>query len=415
MGAIEVPQTLEYRGGQLKFTSLLWNVIKFNLINLISVMAESSSHNPSSPEITPKKEPVTLKKPKSPNPFLHADQIEFSFDEIAFTTNNEVALLYPSHPNSKYFREVSTPTGGIGGDMGITTFRNALRTHYISHSSMYVPSPSIIIVRPWFLTIGYNGEVKAQRTLKKSCLPPRWRLLMGQIIQCLGGKIGKKLGAKSGLRRKQSSKHTSESHTEASKSKTGQSKKETQSSSAKDKSPSHPSPSTSVVSKMHKEAQQAVGGPTSLEATNEESAHPQLNSWTNPSVLVDQTKYVVDGLKTAHTDSDESEEDETKKDEDTHATSHNIPEDTSVLHPPSLKSAQIQELMAQVAKLKNIQWKLPTKFLDLPSQISSIQKKLKTLDFLLSLLNKFTETLNRFATVVENASGAKTKNVPLAG
>ncbi|GKE29804.1 hypothetical protein Tco_1445188 [Tanacetum coccineum] len=70
-------------------------------------MAESSSHNPSSPEITPKEEPVTLDKPKSPNPFLLADQIEFSFDEIAFTTNNEVTLLYPSHLNSEYFREVS--------------------------------------------------------------------------------------------------------------------------------------------------------------------------------------------------------------------------------------------------------------------------------------------------------------------
>ncbi|GKD85024.1 hypothetical protein Tco_1356178 [Tanacetum coccineum] len=102
-------------------------------------MAESSSHNPSSPEITLKEEPVTHDKPKIPNLFLPADQIEFSFDEIAFTTNNEVALLYPSHPNSKYFREytaknldnskiwVSTPTGGIRGDMSITTFKNAPR------------------------------------------------------------------------------------------------------------------------------------------------------------------------------------------------------------------------------------------------------------------------------------------------
>ncbi|GJT01128.1 hypothetical protein Tco_0822297 [Tanacetum coccineum] len=68
-------------------------------------MAESSSHNLSSPKITPKEEHVTLDKPESPNPFLPADQIEFTFKEIAFTTNNEVALLYPSHPNSEYFRE----------------------------------------------------------------------------------------------------------------------------------------------------------------------------------------------------------------------------------------------------------------------------------------------------------------------
>ncbi|GJU80839.1 hypothetical protein Tco_1283204 [Tanacetum coccineum] len=89
---------------------------------------------------------------------------------------------------------------------------------------------------------------------------------------------GKKPRAKSGLRRKQSSKHTSESKTEASKSKTGQSEKETQSSLAKDKILSHPLPPTPVVGKMHKEAQQAVGGPTSLGATSEEGAHPQINS-----------------------------------------------------------------------------------------------------------------------------------------
>ncbi|GKA24502.1 hypothetical protein Tco_0710535 [Tanacetum coccineum] len=91
-------------------------------------MAKSSSHNPSSPEITPKKEPATLDKPKSPNPFLPADQVEFIFEEIAFTANNEVALLYPSHTNSEYFREVTV------------------------------------------------GRLKAKATLKKSCLPPRWRL-----------------------------------------------------------------------------------------------------------------------------------------------------------------------------------------------------------------------------------------------
>ncbi|GJY36884.1 hypothetical protein Tco_0422262 [Tanacetum coccineum] len=95
---------------------------------------------------------------------------------------------------------------------------------------------------------------------------------------------------------------------------------------------------------MHKEAQQAAGGPTSLGATSEEGAHPQLSSGmsaftlikpvysvsfiftlslhqedmdegtqnysldhkltgTNPSVLVDKTKSAGDGLKTAHTDS----------------------------------------------------------------------------------------------------------------
>ncbi|GJR76784.1 hypothetical protein Tco_0089149 [Tanacetum coccineum] len=45
-----------------------------------------------------------------------------------------------------------------------------------------------------------------------------------------------------------------------------------------DTSPSHPSPPTLVVGEMHKEALQAASGPTSLGATSEEGAHPQLNS-----------------------------------------------------------------------------------------------------------------------------------------
>ncbi|GJY28114.1 hypothetical protein Tco_0403881 [Tanacetum coccineum] len=183
---------------------------------------------------------------------------------------------------------------------------------------------------------------------------------------------GKKPRAKSRLRRKQSSKHTSESQTKASKSKTGQPEIETESSSAKDKSPSHPSPLTLVVGEMHKEAQQAVGGLTSLGATR-----------SNQSVLVDKTKSARDGLKTVHADVgtneksraddiskkikledlseflkdtrsafftpdspqddpiiviDKSEEEEADK-EDTYDTSHYVPEDTLVPAPPSLKSA----------------------------------------------------------------------------
>ncbi|GJS30060.1 retrovirus-related pol polyprotein from transposon TNT 1-94 [Tanacetum coccineum] len=77
---------------------------------------------------------------------------------------------------------------------------------------------------------------------------------------------------------KTSSKTEKVPKTEASKSKTGQSDKRNQSSSAKDESPSHPSAPTHVVAEMHKEAQQADGGPTSLGATNEEGAHPQLSN-----------------------------------------------------------------------------------------------------------------------------------------
>nr|GEY70894.1 hypothetical protein [Tanacetum cinerariifolium] len=402
-------------------------------------MAHSSSQKPFSPEITPKEEPVTLDKPKSPNPLLLADQVEFIFEEIAFTTNNEVALLYPSHPNSDYFREVSNfiskcylkeaLPGGIRGDIGINIFRNDLRARYLPYSSTYVSPPSITIARPWFTT------------------------------------TGKKPGAKSRLKRKQSSKHTSESQTEASKSKTGQSKIETKSSLAKDKSTSHPSPPTPMVDEIHKEAKQVAGVLTSLRATSEEGAYPQLNSGHDASA--DSTAEADLGISTqaAFFTPDSPQDDpiivtnnsekEKADKEDTHDTSHDVPEDTSVLPPPYLKSAQIQELMAQVqlpksqkaeleqqkatteaevallkarpsyldvnqlttllvADLKNIQWELLVELQALPVLVSSVQKQLKTLDSLLSLLNKVTETLKRFATMVENSSQATTKDVPSA-
>ncbi|GJR63022.1 hypothetical protein Tco_1505184 [Tanacetum coccineum] len=134
-------------------------------------MAESSLQNPTSPEITPKEEPVTLDNPKSPNPFLAGVQVL---------------------PNSKIW--VSTPTGEVRGKIGITTFKNALRVQYLPHSSKYVSPPSLTIVRPWFATIRYNGEIEAKGNLKKkSCLPPRWRLLMGQIIHKLNKKTREKI------------------------------------------------------------------------------------------------------------------------------------------------------------------------------------------------------------------------------
>ncbi|GJY63708.1 hypothetical protein Tco_0465168 [Tanacetum coccineum] len=67
---------------------------------------------------------------------------------------------------------------------------------------------------------------------------------------------------------------------------------------------------------------------------------------------------------------------------------------------------------------------LSTELKDLPSKITYLSgdvkelkkhEKLKTLDSLPSLLNKVTDTLNRFSIVVENASRATGKSVPSAG
>ncbi|GKB72131.1 hypothetical protein Tco_0933543 [Tanacetum coccineum] len=389
-------------------------------------MAESSNPTqiPSPPNVIPKEEPVTLDRPESPNPFLPANHVEFNFDQITFTTNNEDSKIW-----------VSSPTGGIRGKIGITTFRNALRAHYLPYSSMYVPPPSITIVRPRFATIGYSGEIRAKGILKKSFLPPRWRLLMAQIIQCLGGKIGghdqtsnkdaiilyclangvgvdyakliwediihklnkktrekvvpyprfisllleymmpeydneeltiqptrmclwllklpktsshsekkvpqgKKPGAKGGLRRKQSSKHTSESQTEASKSKAGHLEDENMSRATSEEG-SHPQLNSGMsifinIKPVHSDSftfhsESASGNDVSADSTTEVDpgkstpndsiphqhgmdegtknyAHGHTFVGTNISVLVDQTKSARDGLKTAHTDLGTNEE-----------------------------------------------------------------------------------------------------------
>ncbi|GKE09225.1 hypothetical protein Tco_1412776 [Tanacetum coccineum] len=159
------------------------------------ITSESSSHNPSSPKITLKEEPVTLDKLESPNPFLPITQVEFTFEEITFTTNNEVALLYPSHPNQKYFKDVSDFISKCclkeAFTKSTTQYKEYLSefwytTKTLEDSKVWVSTPTSGVRGD----IGYNREIGAKGTLKKSCLPPKWRLLMGQIIQCLSGKTG---------------------------------------------------------------------------------------------------------------------------------------------------------------------------------------------------------------------------------
>ncbi|GJR12308.1 hypothetical protein Tco_0794960 [Tanacetum coccineum] len=276
------------------------------------------------------------------------------------------------------------PTGGIFREVGVNTFRNDIGAHYLPHSSEYVAPPSIDVVRQWFPMIGYGEEVSLKGTLINSLLPPRWRLLMAQIIQCLGGKTrgfdqitnedaiilyslangiyidyanifwediiiklkkkqrekvvpytrflsllimhklkegygddkvtlyptqvfnkpvafkapkptsnvervpqGTKPRAKPRHKKHSSSTQPSVSSKEATKggsykaptgSKTSHSKKRKESSSAMDSNPSQPSVSTPVDPGMHKEDQQATGGPTSLGVTSEARANPQLSS-----------------------------------------------------------------------------------------------------------------------------------------
>ncbi|GJV18311.1 hypothetical protein Tco_1367331 [Tanacetum coccineum] len=102
--------------------------------------------------------------PHQEQPFVAAKQVNFNLKDIILNTNNEVSF--------------SVHTGGIYGEVGVNTFRNAIGAHYLPHSSEYVAPPSIDIVRPWFETIGYGETVPIKGTLKKSLLPPKWRLLM---------------------------------------------------------------------------------------------------------------------------------------------------------------------------------------------------------------------------------------------
>ncbi|GJS63094.1 hypothetical protein Tco_0677658 [Tanacetum coccineum] len=107
--------------------------------------------------------------PQQEQPFVAAKQVGFNLEDILLNTNNEVDLLYPEHNNKDYFN-------GIFGEVGVNTFRNAIGAHYLPHSSEYVAPPSIDVVRQWFPTIVYGEEVSAKGTLRKSLLPPRWRL-----------------------------------------------------------------------------------------------------------------------------------------------------------------------------------------------------------------------------------------------
>nr|GEW45981.1 hypothetical protein [Tanacetum cinerariifolium] len=143
----------------------------------------------------------------------------------------------------------------------------------------------------------------------------------------------------------------------------------------------HPNPN--LAFQKRKLSPQAAGGPTSLGDTSKDGAHPQLSSGHDASIdftAKADPEDLADILK------------------DTRSTF--FTPDSSTDEPIIISD--------------NIQWELLAEFLDLPHLASSVQEKLKTLDSLLGLLKTVTNTLNRLATLVENASGATTTGVPSA-
>ncbi|GKE55729.1 hypothetical protein Tco_1494914 [Tanacetum coccineum] len=174
-------------------------------------------------------------------------------------------------------------------------------------------------------------------------------------------------------------------------SKTGSSRKRKESNSAKDSNPSQPLVSTPADTGMHKEDQQAAGGPTSLGVIS-----------TDLNVLADKTKSISDGLETILTTPeigtrnaakpseeikfgeimledlaklvpnvkanfkdldlleddpiivvDDSEEDEEDKNGKIHSTTNDKTEDISASTPPSLNSlsTELKELPSKFNEL----------------------------------------------------------------
>nr|GEV73861.1 retrovirus-related Pol polyprotein from transposon TNT 1-94 [Tanacetum cinerariifolium] len=199
---------------------------------------------------------------------------------------------------------------------------------------------------------------------------------------------GKKPRAKSKLKRKPS-KHTFKCNTEASKSKTGQLKKETQSSSANDKSPSHLSPPTLVVGEMHKEAQQAASGLTSLGATSKEGARSQLSS--DSIAEADGTSAPNDSIHSQQGTNKDSRANEISK---------------------KIKLEDLSDLLKDTRSA----FLTPNSLQDEPiivSDKSEEEETEKDKEYLLPLII-YLKTL-QFTIVVENASGATTKDVPSVG
>ncbi|GKE27053.1 hypothetical protein Tco_1442437 [Tanacetum coccineum] len=294
-------------------------------------------------------------QPEDIIPFGPAKQVGFNLEDVIFNPtmrlpfftqntqtkkpSNMSLTLYLTKSLKNLKVSFLTPTGGIYGEVGVNTFRNAIGAHYLPYSSEYVAPPSIDIVRQWFLTIGYGEEVSVKGTLRKSLLPPsvnNWELKPNQpegppftdhmLAICVAAKLvvfkapktssnaervsqGKKPGAKPGHKKHSTSlKQPSGSNIEATKgrsskaptgSKIGYLKRKKESISAMDSNPSRTSASTPVVAEMHKEDKQATGYDASAYSTAE--ADPRIYA---PSDSIPQQQ----GLETVYTTTDTEKE-----------------------------------------------------------------------------------------------------------
>nr|GEY49383.1 hypothetical protein [Tanacetum cinerariifolium] len=171
--------------------------------------------------------------------------------------------------------------------------------------------------------------------------------------------------------------------------------------------PSRHSASTLVDTKMHKEDQQATGGPTSLEVTSEERAYPQLSSEASSTIKLEDLEKIVSQVQPSFNDLDLPKDDlviivdESDKDEPNVET-----EDTLIARSSSPNSLpteledlpfKFNELTKEIKGLK-IQ-ELIEEFISLPAKVKLAEAKLKTLDALPCLLLNVIKALNKFAKI----------------
>ncbi|GJS45156.1 hypothetical protein Tco_0595277 [Tanacetum coccineum] len=208
------------------------------------------------------------------------------------------------------------PIGGIYGEVRLNTFRNSIGAYYLPHSSEYVAPPSIDVVRKWFPMIGYMEEcfggktggfdqitnkdvimlyslangihidyanifwediiLKLKKKQREKALKPNQPVeppfTAHILVICALDKPVVFKAPKTSLRAESVSQGVEPI------AKTGHKKPVTSSKKTFVSRKEATKVSTHVDTEMHKEDQQATGGPTSLGVTSEERANPQLSS-----------------------------------------------------------------------------------------------------------------------------------------
>ncbi|GJY96290.1 hypothetical protein Tco_0512651 [Tanacetum coccineum] len=384
-------------------------------------MAESSNPTqiPSPPNVTTKEEPITLDRLESPNPFLPADQVEFKFDEMLFKTNLknlpslnicwqsviQMCLMFLKLPNPlpmlRGFPKTSASTlvvaemhkedkqaTGDPNSLGVTSedgahpqliSGNNASTDFTTEADLEISAPNDF---RWVTTAHTVSSTKVDtRSAFINDEDQKDKPFIALV-------------------------ESSEEHAERN--------KDTH---AEPKSTSVPPPSLSVqiqelqaqilLLKSHNQKLEQDKEKTAAEIANlkAQSVFRNINQLTEHLLYYHRTERTPTKIISLF-----GEVNELKK----HIKEFEVEQlevFNEILQKLETFSSTVPSLTTQVAELKKHKWELPKEFLDLPSQISSVQSHIKTLELLPGLLNKVTTTLTRFASILN----AHTKGVPLAG